>query len=175
MRMTSRSSVTIDLEIEIDHGQLYIYSVAPWADDHDNDAMLRALDDARQSGRWVGAADGMIDLVVPFRKSFNAPMRVEVWPEEPPSDDDNWDHVVDVDFDLHDGQLVFEPSGGFTPIRCDGSVPSGSFRARISGRGYTETVEGAEGLDSYRICLWPRQGESPAELRKSWPGWEKIA
>lgn len=170
--MTSQPSVTIDLEIEIDYGQVYIYSVAPWADDRDNDAMLRALDDARQSGRWVGIADGMIDLVVPFRKTFNAPMRVEVWPEEPPSDDGNWDHVVDVDFDVHEGELVFEPSGGFTPIRCVEPVPSGSYRARISGRGYAETAAGAEGLDSYRIWLWPRTGTTPPVLRRSWPGWE---
>lgn len=175
MRMTSQPSVTIDLEIEIDYGQVYIYSAAPWTDDRDNDAMLRALDDARQSGRWVGVADGMIDLVVPFRKSFDAPMRVEVWPEEPPSDDDNWDHVVDVDFDVHNGELVFEPSGGFTPIRCGEPVPSGSYRIRISGRGYAEMAKGAEGLDSYRIRLWPRAGDNPAELRKNWSGWNEVA
>lgn len=169
--MTNQPSVTIDLEIEIDYGQVYIYSAAPWADDRDNDAMVRALDDARQSGRWVGLADGMIDVVVPFRKSFNAPMRVEVWPEEPLADDRDWDHVVDVDFDVRAGVLVFEPSGGFTPIRCEKPVPSGSYRARVSGRGYAEAVTGAEGLDSYRIQLWPRESERPAELRKSWPGW----
>lgn len=172
--MMSHATVTFDLEVEIDYGQLYIYSVAPWADDSDNDAMLRALDDARGSGRWVGVADGVIDLVVPFRKSFDAPMRVEVWPAEPPSDDDNWDHVVDVDFDVRNGQLVFEPSGGFTPIRCSEPVPSGRYRARVSGRGYAEMAKGAEGLDSYRIRLWPRDGENAAELRKSWPGWEHV-
>jgi len=172
--MMSRPNVSIDLQIEIDYGQVYIYSVAPWAEDRHNDAMLRALDDARQSRRRIGVADGMIDLVVPFRKSFDAPMRVEVWPEEPPSDDDKWDHVVDVDFDVHDGKLVFEPAGGFTPIQCEQPVPSGSYRARVSGRGYTEAAEGAEGLDSYRLRLWPRKGGHPAVLRKSWPGWEKI-
>jgi hypothetical protein len=169
--MMSEPSVTIDLDIEIDHGQLYIYSVAPWADDRENDATLRALDDARQSDRWVGVADGLIDLVVPFRKSFNAPMRVEVWPEEPPSDDDNWDHVVDVDFDVSHDELVFEPSGGFTPVRCDQPVPSGIYRVRVSGRGYTESAGGAEGLDSYRIRLWPRDTSRSPEVRKRWPGW----
>lgn len=171
MRMRSHPSITIDLEVEIDYGQLYIYSVAPWAADRDNDAVLRALDDARQSGRWVGVADGMIDLVVPFRKSFDAPMRVEVWPEEPPSDDDNWDHVVDVDFDVQGSQLVFEPSGGFAPIQCDNKVPPGSYRARVSGRGYAEAANGAKGLDSYRLRLWPRGSASSPTLRKSWPSW----
>ncbi|WP_146241405.1 hypothetical protein [Actinokineospora spheciospongiae] len=88
--MTTQPDVTIDLQVEIDHGQLYIYSVAPWANDPDNDAVLRALDDARRSGRWVGLADGLIDLVVPFAKSFDAPLRIEVWPVEPPADDTAW-------------------------------------------------------------------------------------
>jgi len=167
--MTGQPSFTITLEIEIDYGQVYIYSVAPWANDRDNDAMLRALDDARRSGRWVGLADGMIDLVVPFRKSFDAPMRVEVWPDEPSADDENWDHVVDADFDVQGGELVFEPAGGFTPIRCAEPVPSGNYRARVSGRGYAE-----EDRDSYRIRLWPRAGARPAELRKSWPGWAGL-
>lgn len=175
MRMTSEPSVSINLQVEIDYGQLYIYSVAPWAEDSDNDAVLRALDDARQSGRWVGVADGLIDLVVPFRKSFDAPMRVEVWPEEPPSDDEDWDHVVDVDFDVRDGELVFEPSGGFTPVRSDEPVPSGAYRARVSGRGYAEAADGAVGLDSYRIRLWPRSQASAPALRKSWPGWSSSA
>ncbi|WP_253777908.1 hypothetical protein [Goodfellowiella coeruleoviolacea] len=164
----------IDLEVEIDYGQVYIYSVAPWRDDSTSDAVLRALDDARQSGRWVGVVDGLIDVVVPFRKSFDAPMRVEVWSEEPPLDNDAWDHVVDADFDVCDGELVFEPSGGFTPVRCPESVPSGRYRARVSGRGYAEAAEGAVGVDSYRLRLWPRENERPPELRKSWPGWQRL-
>ncbi|WP_133847196.1 hypothetical protein [Labedaea rhizosphaerae] len=171
--MTTQPSTTTDLAIEIDHGQVYIYSVAPWADDPTNDAVLRALTDARRSGRWVGVADGVIDLVVPFQKSFDAPMRVEVWPAEPIADYENWDHVVDVDFDIHNGQLVFEPSGGFKPVRCE-PLPSGQYRARVSGRGYTEMLEGGEGLDSYRLQLWPRDRDRPAEVRRSWSGWSKA-
>ncbi|HEX7662695.1 MAG TPA: hypothetical protein VF444_24785 [Pseudonocardiaceae bacterium] len=172
--MTGGADIVVDLRVEIDYGQLYIYSVAPWADDPHNDAVIRALDDARHSGRWVGVADGLIDLVVPFRKSFEAPMRVEVWPTEPPADDGDWDQVVDVDFDVRDGQLVFEPSGGFSPVRCDSLVPPGSYRARVSGRGYADMVRGAEGMDRYRIRLWPRSGDRPAKLRRSWPGWVNV-
>ncbi|AHH98618.1 hypothetical protein [Kutzneria albida] len=173
--MMSKPDVTIDLTVEIDHGQLYIYSVAPWAHDQQNDAVERALRDARQSGRWVGVADGLVDLVVPFRKSFDAPMRVEMWPEPVPPDDDNWDHVVDIDFDIVNGDLVFEPSGGFEAIRCEEPLPRGAYRARISGRGYTEAASGAVGMDSYRIRLWPRTAPTPPELRKSWPGWSAQA
>lgn len=172
--MTTQPDVTIDLQVEIDHGQLYIYSVAPWADDPDNDAVLRAVDDARSSGRWVGLADGLIDLVVPFAKSFDAPLRIEVWPVEPPADDTAWDHVVDLDFDIHEGRLVFEPSGGFAPIPCEHPLPSGSFRVRLSGRGYAEAAGGAVGMDQYRMALWPRHEDRPPILRHSWPGWDEA-
>ncbi|WP_157367760.1 hypothetical protein [Alloactinosynnema sp. L-07] len=164
-------SVIVDLTVEIDHGQLYIYSAAPWADDPNNDAMLRALDDARASGRWVGLADGLINLVVPFRKSFDAPLRLEVWPEEPPADDARWDHVVDVDFEMSTREIVFEPSGGFAPVHCKDQVPPGSYRARVSGRGYAEARDGADGMDAYRLRLWPSVNPAAPALRKGWPGW----
>jgi hypothetical protein len=167
----AQPTLTINTEIEIDYSQVYIYSESPHAKDPQTDAALRALDDARQSGRWVGVADGLIDLVVPFRKSFNAPMRVEVWAHEPPTDDD-WDHVVDVDLDVTNDRLVFEPSGGLDSLICEEAVPSGAYRIRVSGRGYSEADSGAEGLDSYRVQLWPRTNSAEPQLRKSWPGWQ---
>jgi hypothetical protein len=167
-------TTTADLAIEINYGQVYIYSTAPWANDPENNAAMRALDDARQSGRFVGTADGLVDLVTPVQSNFNAPMRVEIWPAEPASDDDDWDHVVDVDLDATTGWLLFEGSGGRNPIICD--VPTGTYRARLSGRGYTAAVvDRAEGMDSYRLRLWPRGEDRPPTLRKSWPGWRNIA
>jgi hypothetical protein len=168
----THSSGTITVDVQIDHGQLYMYAVAPWAADPSNDAVLRALDDAQQSGRMVGVADGLIDLVTPVQWNLQAPMRIELWPSEPQSDDENWDHVVDVDLDVPEGQLFFEASGGWAPIRCD--VPSGTYRARVSGCGYNEGVDGVEGMDSYRLRLWPRSEARLPELRKSWSGWEKL-
>jgi hypothetical protein len=56
--------VTIDLEIQLDHSQVYIYSGDSWGTGpHGHDSVLMALDDARQSGRFVGVVDGLIDLV----------------------------------------------------------------------------------------------------------------
>lgn len=159
-----------DLQVKINHGQLYIYGVPPWAEDLGNDAVLRALDNARESGRYVGVADGLIDLLTPVQWNFDAPMRVEVWSQQPP-EDDAWDHVVDVDLDLPDGVLHFEGSGGMAPIEC--GVNPGAYRARVAGRGYDEVPE-AEGLDSYRIQLWTRDDSQPPELRKLWSGWERL-
>lgn len=168
----SQPSSTADLDVEINYGQVYIYGEAPWADDPNNNAVLRALDDARQSGRFVGIADGLVDLVSPIQWNFHAPMRVEVWSFEPPADDGDWDQVVDVDLDVPDGRLWFEGSGGRDPIPCE--VPPGAYRVRVSGRGYTEVADGAEGLDSYRLRLWPRGGDKAPESRKVWDGWEKT-
>lgn len=171
----NQPTLTINLDVEIDYGQLYIYSQPPDDSDPDpdNHAVLRAFNDAWGTHRFVGVADGLIDLVTPVQWNFHAPMRVEVWPTEPPSDEDNWDHVVDVDFDVTNDQVIFEGSGGRPPIRSDEPVPSGTYRARISGRGYTEAETGAEGMDSYRLQLWPRTGSAAPQLRKSWPGWKR--
>lgn len=81
----------------------------------------------------------------------------------------------DADFDITNGELVFEPSGGFAAVRCEEPLPSGPYRARVSGRGYSEMAAGAEGLDSYRLQLWRRPTRSTPELRKEWPGWEHIS
>ncbi|WP_156757632.1 hypothetical protein [Actinokineospora pegani] len=167
----SQPSHAVDLDVEVNHGQIYIYGAAPWADDPNSDAVLRALDDARQSGRFVGVSDGLVDLVSPAQWNFHAPMRVEVWPLEPPADDDAWDQVVDVDLDVPDGRVWFEGSGGRDPIPCD--VPPGTYRARVSGRGYAEVADGAEGLDSYRLRLWPRDGDTGPRSRKVWFGYER--
>ena len=163
--------VAIDLEIQLDHSQVYIYSGDSWGTGpNGHDSVLLALDDARQSERFVGVVDGLIDLVTPVQWNLHAPMRVERWPTEPSSDDENWDHVVDVDLDVPDGKLSFMASGGWAAIPCE--VPPGNYRARVSGRGYDAARSGAEGMDSYRLRLWSRAADRSPELRKSWPGWK---
>lgn len=163
-------TTTTNLEVEINYGQLYVYSAEPWADDPEgHNAVLRALDDAYDSGRFVGVSEGLIDFLSAVQWNFHAPMSVEVWDVEPPADEQNWDHVADVDLDVADGSLKFEGSGGRPPIEC--TVPSGHYRVRLAGRGYNEARAGIEGMDSYRVQLWQRERTSPPGLRKCWPGW----
>ncbi|MDX8053488.1 hypothetical protein SK571_29305 [Lentzea sp. BCCO 10_0798] len=167
----TQPTTTLDLEVEFSHSQVYIYSVAPWESDPEgHNAVLRALDDAHTSRRFVGVSEGLIDFLTAAEWNFNAPMRVETWAVEPTDDGENWDHVVDVDLDVHNGRLMFEGSGGRPPIPCE--VPSGSYRIRLAGRGYTQAQEGVEGMDAYRLQLWPRKGDEPPTLRKRWPGFE---
>jgi hypothetical protein len=157
-----------DLRMMVDYGQIYIYSPAVHAAAA-TDANLDALEDATRSGRFVGVAEGVVDLITPGQWNSHTPVRVEVWPDEPPATEDSWDHEVDVDLDVPDGELVFE---GPTCEPVTIQVPAGRYRARMSGRGFTALGgSGANGDDSYRVRLWPRITDTEPRLRRSWPGW----
>jgi ribosomal protein S13 len=167
-----------DLIVAADHGQIYIFSIAGEEEDEDFDPdeghLIPALNDATQSGRFVGVQPGIIDLLTPGQWNFRTPLRLETWSAEPPDDRDGWDHEVDADFDVPDGRINFMQSGaGTADVSID--IPEGRYRARISGRGFTALGHaGANGDDSYRLRLWPRgQQEDPA-LRKRWPGWDQY-
>jgi hypothetical protein len=156
-----------DLIVAADYGQLYIIS----SELDSGDVYLAALDDARESGRYVGVQPGFIDVMTPGQYNFETPLRLEVWSAEPPDDRDHWDHEVDADLDVPDGQIIFEASGGGPATSAD--VPAGAYRVRISGRGFTELgYAGAGGTDTYRLRLWPRGQPAGPMLRKCWPGWE---
>jgi hypothetical protein len=132
---------------------------------------MDALDDAHNSGRYVGVAGQLIDFTMPIQYNFTAPMRVEIWASEADDDSANWDHLVDADLDLPTGKLCFVASGGGEPISCD--VPPGRYRARLAGRGW-DVSNPQGGLDDYRVQLWPRASDAEPELVKAWAGWAKL-
>jgi hypothetical protein len=164
-----------DLEVVIDYQQVYLSGAPPRVVDPAGEEALRALDDARNSGRYVGVSAGVIDILTPIQYSTGSPMRVETWAGEPPVDSDswdNWDNIVDVDLDVPSGRLYFQPSGGgFDPVSCE--VPVGRYRVRVAGRGYDQA--GVEGLDSYRVQLWPRDSDNAPAPHRTWPGWAEMA
>lgn len=166
-----------DLIVAADHGQIYIFSTAGEEEDEDFYAddghLIPGLNDAVQSGRFVGVQPGIIDLLTPGQWNSCTPLRLETWSAEPPDDRDYWDHEVDADFDVPDGRINFMQSGaGAADVSVD--IPGGRYRARISGRGFTALGLAGANEDSYRLRLWPRgQREAPA-LRKRWPGWDQY-
>ena len=91
-----------DSEVQIDYHALFIYDESN-RDDPASDTAERALEDSNRSGLQVGAADKLIAFSTPVQFNYNAPMRVEVWSAEPPADEANWDHIVDIDMDLPSG------------------------------------------------------------------------
>lgn len=163
-----------DLIVPADYGQIYVSS--PGGEDEDEDGyghtghLRGAFSDATESGRFVGVRPGFIDLLTPGQYNMQTPMRLEIWSAEPPDDSGDWDHEVDADFDVPDGRIVFYAPACSTTWA---DVPAGSYRARISGRGFTELGHaGANGDDSYRLRLWPRGEREDPALRKRWPGWD---
>jgi hypothetical protein len=160
-----------DLVVAADHGQIYIFSIAMRDPEIDDNPYLDALADATDSGRFVGVIPGLIDLMTPGQWNFDTPLRLEVWTAEPAADTHAWDHEVDVDLDIPDGNLYFEASGGGPESSTE--VPPGNYRVRVSGKGFTEIgFGGAEGDDSYRLRLWPAGSPQEPVLRKGWPGWD---
>ncbi|MBW4715673.1 hypothetical protein [Saccharothrix obliqua] len=170
----SQPTTSTDLEIEVGYNQFYIYAVAPWDESPDgHNAVMDALNDAYASERYVGLSAGLIDVLTPAEWNFHTPMRVETWSTEPPADTEDWDHVVDADLDIPHGTLMFEGSGGRPPIPCE--VPPGRYRARIAGRGYDLAKARTEGMDAYRLQLWPRNSAHPPTLKKRWTGWQPTS
>jgi hypothetical protein len=163
-----------DLVVAADYGQIYIESSAtdddPWEED---DKYMGALNDATESGRFVGVRPGLIDLKTPGQWNFETPMRLETWSAEPADDQVDWDHEVDVDFDVPGGWISFAPSGLGSSSAQRAEIPPGNYRVRVSGRGFTALGgAGAEGDDNYRLRLWPRERPADPVLRKRWPGWD---
>jgi hypothetical protein len=165
------------LHVQADYGQIYIYDpesqVGEWnaiRDENDN-PLFRAMDDGSESRRFVGYDSGLIDLITPSQYNWKAPMSVEVSSTPPPLDTDQWDHVVEVPLPVPSGTLCFEASGGGKPIETQ--IPSGMYRARLSGRGYVAGVGEIEGHESYRLQLWPAEEADPL-LVKYWPGYDVM-
>jgi hypothetical protein len=63
---------------------------------------------------------------------------------------------IELEVSIDYGQVyIFDPTTGDTP---------GSDAIKSQGGG----------LDSYRLQLWLRESDTPAVLRRSWAGWQKI-
>lgn len=166
-----------ELHVASDYGQIYIYDPASQQDesadvtDEESSPIFRAMEDASESRRFVGYAKGLVDVLTPSQYNWKAPMRVEVGDAPPPLDTDEWDHVVEVPLPVPSGTLCFEASGGGQAIETQ--VPAGTYRARLSGRGYVAGVGEIEGHESYRLQLWPAPETEPL-LIKYWSGYDLM-
>jgi hypothetical protein len=174
----SWATLVRELVVVADYGQIYIFdpnrppSAAPSTED-DNEA-LRALDDAYESRRFVGYdPDGFVDVLTPSQYNPRVPVRVEVGEGPPPLDLAAWDHVAEVPLPVLSGELMFMASG--SGISKETTVPAGTYRARISGRGFLEDFEEIEGQirESFRLQLWPAPPSEP-KLLKLWPGYKAL-
>jgi hypothetical protein len=102
-------------------------------DTEDDNQLLRALDDASETRRFVGYDTGLVDILTPSQYNPKASLRLEIGSGPPPLETADWEHVVEVPLPVPSGRLMFEASGGGRQIET--TVPAAVYRARISCRG----------------------------------------
>ena len=162
------------LTFAYDYNQLYLYD-ADRERPSDGNEYLEPLGDANENGRSVGAASGVVDVLMPRLENFAASMELHVCSEAPPLRD-ALDHVVEFDLALPSGRLALEGSGGSGVLET--RVPSGTYRARLSGTDFAAATEWqyddpADPPDRYWLELWPTDTAAPpAELRR-WQGYDR--
>jgi hypothetical protein len=165
----------MELTVEADFSQIYVYDrdeqlpedAGGIQTDNDN-SLLRALEDAYGSRRFVGYDGGVVNIITPSQYNPSVAVSLEILESAPPLDLEGWNHCVEVPLPAPSGTIVFQASGGGRPIEAE--VPPGLYRARISGRGFrSETFEGEE---SFRLQLWPSPKSEP-KLLKYWPGFDE--
>jgi hypothetical protein len=175
MPRVEHASVVRELQVRSDYGQIYIYDPQTQISDEnateEDSPMFRALDDGYDSRRFVGYDAGLVDVLTPSQYNWNAPMRIEIFDDVPPSEATEWDHVVEVPLPVPSGTLLFEASGGDPAVETQ--IPPGVYRARLSGRGYVAGAGEIEGHESYRLQLWPAPEGEP-RLIKYWDGFDVM-
>ena len=157
-----------------DYGQLYLYDAAAGVSTEGN-PYLDALDAANGSGLTVGAASGLVDVLMPRQENFDAEIEI-AFSDAPPSLDDSADHVVEFDL-ASSGRIKLEGSGGSGDVEID--VAPGSYRARLSGFEFDRAAQWAYAdpghpADHYRLELWPTDRPEPPRELKRWPGWAEL-
>jgi hypothetical protein len=152
----------VDTEIYADHAQFYLV---------DATAAYRAdlVWDSSGLQRHLGVSEGIVAIGT-IGYTF-LPVRLELWDEEPPSDADEWDHVVEASLDVPSGRLGLHTVDG--PIEGDNSfaVEPGRYRVRSSAAGLDHADE-MDGGDSYRVQVWPAPASDPRVL-VWWPPWRE--
>ena len=161
------------MEFAYDYHQLYVFDAATDVDVSGNrNPYLDALDAANEAGLTVGAASGIVDVLMPRQENFFSDIEV-VTNESAPAVSQTADHVVEFDL-TSSGRIRLEGSGGSGELEID--VPAGTYRARLSGFDFGAASRWSYGDpghpgDNYRLELWPSEApEPPAELRR-WPGY----
>jgi hypothetical protein len=140
-----------DLTVRLDYGQFHLVGDRQ----SDPDPTLRLIEEAIH-GQGLAGTEGNEFVVVlsPHQNNFAMPLRVEVWPSEPPDDLDNWQEA------FLTGLLVGPAGLDYESPTMEGAtvpVPPGRYAARIAGRGFVNrgwpgsTTPG----DEWRVQLWP--------------------
>jgi hypothetical protein len=161
-----RPAQELDLTVVLDYGQFYLSSLPQ--PDGDPDALVRLVDEAA-TGQGIAGTEGneFVVVVSPHQNNFAMPLRVEVWPVEPPDDLDEWQEAFLTGLLIGPEGLVYE-TPTFEPVTVP--VPPGRYAVRITGRGFLNygwpgsTTPG----DEWRLQLWPAAGPIRPRRLRAW-------
>jgi hypothetical protein len=156
----------VDLTVALEYSHFYLSSVP--LPDEAADALLQVVDEA-VAGQGIASTAGNEYVVVlsPHQNNFAMPLRVEVWPGEPPDDLDGWQEAFLTGLLVGSGGLIYETP---TEVSHDVPVPPGRYAVRITGRGFVRrgwpgtTTPG----DNWRLQLWPAPGPIRPRRLRTW-------
>jgi hypothetical protein len=111
---------------------------------------------AGQLNGWVAAAVEGVIAVVLARYGGGSAMRIELWPEEPPTDP-AWEDSVEVSIRVDEGDTVGWGTWAWSESGTL-ALPAGDYRLRASARGRDAGRDGEfepEVVDHYLLQFWP--------------------
>jgi hypothetical protein len=164
-----------DLTVWLDYGQFWLVGVQQ--PDADADPTMRLIEEAT-SDQGIASTGGneLVVVISPHQNNFAMPLRVEVWPAEPPSDLDDWQEAFLTGLVVGPAGLAYEsPTMEGTTV----PIPPGRYAVRITGRGFVNhgwpgsTTPG----DHWRLQLWPTPGPIQPRRLRAWnvPGADTAA
>jgi hypothetical protein len=152
-------TVLLDQVVNTDYGQFTLeWGSSGNAWDGDADRFF-----AGQLNGWVGAAVEGVVVIVLARYGGGSAMRIELWPDEPPTDPACED-TVEVSIRVNEGDTVgwgtwdWSESGTL-------ALPVGEHRLRASARGRDAGKEGEfdpDVVDHYLLQFWPSPARADA-------------
>jgi antitoxin (DNA-binding transcriptional repressor) of toxin-antitoxin stability system len=155
-----------DLTVRLDYGQFHLSSL-PLPDGAGDDLLQLVEEAAHGQGIAVTEGNELVVVISPHQNNFAMPLRVEVWPAEPPSDLDDWQEAFLTGLVVGPAGLAYESP---TMEEATVPVPPGRYAVRITGRGFVNhgwpgsTTPG----DHWRLQLWPTPDPIRPRRLRAW-------
>lgn len=157
------SHLAHDLVVVLDYGQFGIFGGYRPEIDY-MDLLTKA-----QSGAGIASYECGFVVLSPHQNNFRMPLRIEVWPRQPPDDADSWQEVAESTIAVDGGELRYDSPPSHGLVAC--VVPDGRYAVRVCGRGFVNRgwPGSTEPGDVWRVQLWPATVNEVIDRRiKEW-------
>jgi hypothetical protein len=136
--------------------------------------------DGNLSEAWTNEAVSRLLAVAPgvvgigTVRDMDVPVSVEILDNEPCTDLDRWDLIVECTLEVKSFNLVIAGCTDYFPDAARIPISPGIYRLRACYAGLTSVSEdGLEGNDCYQIQLWPAVAIEPRVLKQRAPELEQ--